>query len=90
MSPVQLNKLPPVLRKKGPSLSHPCPRRDIPVRNVSEISDAFIDSEDTIKKYNFPLARTVSYFVPGRDFSIVDIGLFPASSGGTKEKKTES
>lgn len=90
MSLVQLNKLTPVLRKKRPSLSHPCPRRDIPVRNVSEISDAFIDSEDAVKKNNFPLARTVSYFVSRRDFSVVDIGLVPASSGGTKEKKTES
>ena len=61
--------------------------RTITVRNVSEISDPFIDSEDAVKNNNFTLARTVGYFVSRCDFSVVDIGLVPSSSGALKKRR---
>lgn len=40
-----------------------------------------------VKKNNFTLARIVGYFVSRRDFSVVDIGLVPASSGAVKKRR---
>ena len=73
----QLNKLPPIFEGEG----------TISVRNVPEVSDAFIASKDAAKKHNFTLARIVSYFVSRCDLSVIDIGFVPTSSGALKKRR---